>query len=68
MNVVTTLPGYIHSLFRRRSGKRIDILRNFEGVLRESEMLVVLGRPGAGCSTLLKTITGESHGFFIEGK
>ncbi|VDC04768.1 unnamed protein product [Peniophora sp. CBMAI 1063] len=66
VNVITTLPGYIRSLFRRRSGKRIDILRNFEGVLRESEMLVVLGRPGAGCSTLLKTITGETHGFFIE--
>lgn len=29
-------------------------------------MLIVLGRPGAGCSTLLKTITGETHGFFIE--
>ena len=29
-------------------------------------MLVVLGRPGAGCSTLLKTISGETHGFFID--
>jgi hypothetical protein len=30
------------------------------------EMLVVLGRPGSGCSTLLKTIAGETHGFWIE--
>ena len=29
-------------------------------------MLVVLGRPGSGCSTLLKTISGETHGFFID--
>jgi ATP-binding cassette, subfamily G (WHITE), member 2, PDR len=29
-------------------------------------MLVVLGRPGAGCSTLLKTISGETHGFHIQ--
>ena len=31
-------------------------------------MLVVLGRPGSGCSTLLKTISGETHGFYIDEK
>ena len=31
-------------------------------------MLVVLGRPGSGCSTLLKTISGETHGFYIDQK
>jgi ATP-binding cassette subfamily G (WHITE) protein 2 (PDR) len=35
-------------------------------VLRESEMLVVLGRPGAGCTTFLKSLAGETHGFWIE--
>jgi ATP-binding cassette subfamily G (WHITE) protein 2 (PDR) len=34
------------------------ILHNVEGVLREGEMLLVLGRPGSGCSTLLKTLCG----------
>lgn len=29
-----------------REKKRIDILRNFEGIVHEGEMLVVLGRPG----------------------
>lgn len=29
-------------------------------------MLVVLGRPGSGCSTFLKTIAGETHGFYID--
>ncbi|KIX01882.1 uncharacterized protein Z518_07821 [Rhinocladiella mackenziei CBS 650.93] len=36
--------------------RRIDILRNFDGVLHKGEMLVVLGPSGAGCTTLLKTI------------
>ncbi|KAJ3537090.1 hypothetical protein NMY22_g5742 [Coprinellus aureogranulatus] len=41
-----------------------DILTGFEGTVRPGEMLLVLGRPGAGCSTLLKTIAnqrGEYH-------
>ncbi|KAK4949281.1 hypothetical protein LTR10_011898 [Elasticomyces elasticus] len=43
-----------------------QILRNFDGLLRSGEMLVVLGRPGSGCSTLLKSITGELHGLNLE--
>lgn len=44
---------------------RIDILRNFDGVVRAGEMLVVLGPPGSGCSTFLKTIAGETNGIFV---
>ncbi|KAJ5765834.1 ABC multidrug transporter A-2 [Penicillium odoratum] len=44
---------------------RIDILRDFEGIVEHGEMLVALGRPGSGCSTLLKTIAGETHGLFL---
>ncbi|KAK9855241.1 hypothetical protein MYU51_002589 [Penicillium brevicompactum] len=47
---------------------RIDILRDLEGILRSGEMLVVLGRPGSGCSTLLKTLAGETHGLFLDDK
>ena len=46
--------------------RRIDILRDFEGIVHSGEMLVVLGPPGSGCSTFLKTITGESHGFVVD--
>ena len=49
-----------------RGQRKIQILRNFEGLVRSGEMLVVLGRPGAGCSTLLKTVSGETQGFFID--
>ncbi|OQD88934.1 hypothetical protein PENANT_c003G00615 [Penicillium antarcticum] len=45
---------------------RIDILRGFEGIVHSGEMLVVLGRPGSGCSTFLKTIAGETHGLYLD--
>ena len=61
-------PLEIAGLFNRITGRgkrKIQILRNFEGLVKSGEMLVVLGRPGSGCSTLLKTIAGETHGFYI---
>lgn len=42
------------------------ILHNFNGLLQSGELLIVLGRPGSGCSTFLKTITGETHGFIVD--
>ncbi len=43
-------PLEIPSLLKRMSGRRqqtkIQILRNFDGLIRSGEMLVVLGRPG----------------------
>ncbi|GAM40113.1 xenobiotic-transporting ATPase [Talaromyces pinophilus] len=53
----------IRKLFRGGQ-HRIDILRSFDGLVRAGEMLVVLGPPGSGCSTLLKTIAGETYGHF----
>ncbi|KAB5578676.1 ATP-binding cassette transporter ABC1 [Coniochaeta sp. 2T2.1] len=38
------------------------ILRSFDGIVKPGELLVVLGRPGSGCSTLLKTMCGELYG------
>lgn len=43
-------------------GPEKTILNEFEGVLKSGEMLIVLGRPGSGCSTLLKTLMGELSG------
>lgn len=45
---------------------RIDICRNFDGLVRQGEMLVVLGPPGSGCSTFLKTIAGEMNGIYVD--
>ena len=44
------------------------ILRNFNALIKPGELLVVLGRPGSGCSTFLKTITGEMHGLQLDKK
>lgn len=41
------------------------ILNNFNGVLKSGELLIVLGRPGSGCSTLLKSMCGELHGLNV---
>lgn len=49
-----------------KNHQRIDILRQFDGVVHTGEMLVVLGPPGAGCSTTLKTIAGETNGLYID--
>ena len=46
--------------------QKIQILRDFAGVVRSGEMLMVLGRPGSGCSTLLKTIAGETPGIWLD--
>jgi ATP-binding cassette subfamily G (WHITE) protein 2 (PDR) len=42
--------------------QRKQILHQFDGIIRAGELCVVLGRPGSGCSTLLKALTGELHG------
>ncbi|KAJ7160558.1 ABC-2 type transporter-domain-containing protein [Mycena crocata] len=45
---------------------KIQILRDFDGLVKSGELLLVLGRPGSGCSTFLKTISGQTHGFTVE--
>ncbi|KAH8431322.1 ABC drug exporter AtrF [Aspergillus melleus] len=45
-----------------------DLLHDFSGAVREGEMMLVLGRPGAGCSTFLKTIANDRGAFAgVEG-
>ncbi|CCH60690.1 hypothetical protein TBLA_0D01820 [Henningerozyma blattae CBS 6284] len=42
-----------------------QILKPMDGCLKPGELLVVLGRPGSGCTTLLKSITSNTHGFHV---
>ncbi|KAG6055537.1 hypothetical protein E4U17_002879 [Claviceps sp. LM77 group G4] len=62
-NVWSSLAGSARQLMGRGK-QRIDILRNFDGLVQKGEMLVVLGPPGSGCSTFLKTIAGEMNGIY----
>ncbi|KAG6814964.1 hypothetical protein H0H93_011487, partial [Arthromyces matolae] len=45
-----------------------NILDGFEGVVRPGEMLLVLGRPGSGCSTFLKVLANHRSEYHsVEG-
>ncbi|PYH75709.1 ABC-transporter [Aspergillus uvarum CBS 121591] len=46
----------------RRGKHKKTILHDFHGYLEHGEMLLVLGRPGAGCSTFLKALAAETEG------
>lgn len=54
------------TLFGRMRKSRIDILQNFEGLVSSGEMLLVLGKPGSGCTTFLKTLAGHTHGLYVD--
>ncbi|KAI5807966.1 putative ABC transporter [Peziza echinospora] len=55
----------LRGLFRRQSRKppTRTLIHNFTGRVGPGEMLLVLGRPGSGCSTFLKTIANQRAGF-----
>ncbi|UPK93852.1 hypothetical protein LCI18_004787 [Fusarium solani-melongenae] len=46
--------------------RKIQIINEFDGLVESGELLLVLGRPGSGVSTLLKTIAGHTHGLHME--
>lgn len=48
--------------FGRRPPIR-ELIHDFTGAVREGEIMLVLGRPGAGCSTFLKAIANERGSF-----
>ena len=39
------------------------LINDFTGCVRDGEMMLVLGRPGSGCSTFLKAISNERESF-----
>lgn len=67
-NVWLEAVGMARMLFRSNAQSKINILQDFDGLVESGEMLVVLGPPGSGCSTLLKTIAGETHGIYVDDK
>ncbi|KAJ5674748.1 ABC multidrug transporter atrF [Penicillium maclennaniae] len=40
-----------------------NLINDFSGTVREGEMMLVLGRPGAGCTTFLKAIANDRGAF-----
>jgi len=55
---------FFRFLFRsRRERPEKEIIRGIDGLVRQGEMLLVLGGPGSGCTTLLKMLSGHREGY-----
>lgn len=54
-----SLSSYIPALRFGKQEQTRDLIHDFTGVVRDGEMMLVLGRPGSGCSTFLKAIANE---------
>ena len=51
-----------------KKGVDITILDRFKGLCKPGEMVLVLGKPGSGCTTFLRTIANQRHGYTaVEG-
>ncbi|XRM42481.1 ATP-binding cassette transporter snq2 [Aspergillus tubingensis] len=69
-DILLGLPRLIKGLLTggRKSAPLRTILDDFNGCVRPGEMLLVLGRPGSGCSTFLKVIGNQRSGYkSVEG-
>lgn len=65
-NAIAKLLGQgLRSLKKQDEGRFFDILKPMDAQFKPGEVTVVLGRPGSGCSTLLKTIACNTYGFSI---
>lgn len=54
-----------HFVSKRDESRYFDILRPMDALFEPGRLCTVLGRPGAGCSTLLKTVSARTYGFTV---
>ncbi|OCL11346.1 ABC drug exporter AtrF [Glonium stellatum] len=57
------LSNFFPALKLNRHAETRTLINDFSGVLRDGEMMLVLGRPGSGCSTFLKTIANDRRNY-----
>ncbi|KAL8871620.1 MAG: hypothetical protein Q9174_002588, partial [Haloplaca sp. 1 TL-2023] len=55
--------GFIPALKFRSSEETRTLINDFTGVVRNGEMMLVLGRPGSGCTTFLKAVANKRGGY-----
>ena len=61
--MATSITRVLQNIRARRHPPMKTILYSMDGVVKEGEMLLVLGKPGSGATTLLKTIAGETRSY-----
>ncbi|KAH7026902.1 hypothetical protein B0J12DRAFT_360204 [Macrophomina phaseolina] len=64
--IASVIPTTSRGLLRQRNIQLRRLTRNVDLPVKSGEMLLVLGRPGSGCSTLLRTISGNLENMTIE--
>ncbi|KAK6461937.1 ABC-2 type transporter-domain-containing protein [Scheffersomyces coipomensis] len=69
-NVLNVPYKFLNKLVRRLTPSSLehdsfDILKPMEGLCKPGTLTVVLGRPSAGCTTLLKTLACHTYGFHV---
>ena len=47
--------------------RSVNTRRRSSGILKPGEMCLVLGCPGAGCTTFLKTVANQREGLMVSG-
>ncbi|KAI1093939.1 ABC-2 type transporter-domain-containing protein [Rostrohypoxylon terebratum] len=63
------LSRYIPALRFGRKPPTRTLINDFTGCVRDGEMMLVLGRPGSGCSTFLKAVSNNTESFAaVEGE
>ena len=73
-NFVKTFPDAFTSFFNvpamvmgwfgiGKKGREFDIVKDFKGIVKPGEMVLVLGRPSSGCTTFLKVISNQRFGY-----
>ncbi|KAK6202414.1 ABC-2 type transporter-domain-containing protein [Scheffersomyces amazonensis] len=70
-NVLNVPYKFLYKLFRRVAPESLfsdefDILKPMDGLCKPGSLTVVLGRPAAGCTTLLKTLSSHTYGFHVD--
>ncbi|KAK2748986.1 hypothetical protein FQN57_007269 [Myotisia sp. PD_48] len=64
VNLPGTVYHIVSSIFGLgKKGKEVEILKDFKGVAKPGEMVLVLGRPSSGCTTFLKVIANQRFGY-----
>ncbi|KAL8899655.1 MAG: hypothetical protein Q9207_006085, partial [Kuettlingeria erythrocarpa] len=53
------ISGLVPALRRHKAGETRTLINDFTGVVRNGEMMLVLGRPGSGCTTFLKAVANK---------
>ncbi|KAE8410781.1 P-loop containing nucleoside triphosphate hydrolase protein [Aspergillus pseudocaelatus] len=62
-NIVCTPGRLLRKALGNKPPARRSIIRDVSGLVLPGETMLVLGRPGSGCTTLLKVLAGTSNSF-----